>query len=225
HSLGAGTLAEALMPFISAALSIEQTEPVKVKALEWEDLLSQREDGPAEPTGDIEAATIIGEYSVCLDEDEGVLETPWCAWSPVENIGHFESLEAAKAAAQQDYETRILSALVNAQADAYVVERWQPIDTAPRDGRVVLAYFPLEGLGADWCRVMPVYFSKTMQPRPWIFAGRAASSYGEGPTHWQPLPAPPTTRTADRAEQDGSAISSSGTSPAAIRQRGESDAS
>ena len=114
-----------------------------------------------------------------------------------------------------------VSALVNAQADADVVERWQPIDTAPRDGRVVLAYFPLEGLGADWCRVMPVYFSKTMQPHPWIFAGRAASSYGEGPTHWQPLPAPPTTGIADSAEAGGSATAASVTS--AIRQRGESE--
>ena len=36
HSLGAGALAEALMPFLSAALS-EQTLPVRVQALEWKE--------------------------------------------------------------------------------------------------------------------------------------------------------------------------------------------
>lgn len=71
------------------------------------------------------------------------------------------------------------------------MSEWQPMDTAPKDGRIILAYFPLEGLGDSWCRVMPVFYSRTMQPRPWIFAGRAASSYSDGPTHWMPLPEPP----------------------------------
>lgn len=71
------------------------------------------------------------------------------------------------------------------------LDQWQDISTAPTDGSTILAYFPLKDAGKDWCRVMPVYYSKTMHPRPWIFAGRAASSYGEGPTHWQPLPLAP----------------------------------
>lgn len=71
------------------------------------------------------------------------------------------------------------------------MSEWQHIETAPKDGRIILAYFPLEGLAASWCRVMPVFYSHTMQPRPWIFAGRAASSYSDGPTHWMPLPEPP----------------------------------
>lgn len=83
----------------------------KVKPLEWEQIMSPREDGPAEPTGDIEAITMIGEYSVCFDTDEGVTDIPWCCWSPVENIGHFYDFDAAKDAAQADYEARILGAL------------------------------------------------------------------------------------------------------------------
>ena len=121
---------------ISAALSDKQAGEVKIKPLEWTGLLSPREDGPAEPTGDIEAATLIGEYSVCLDEDEGVSETPWCAWSPVENIGHFESLEAAKAAAQSDYETRIRSALVDVPAVESEPVAWLVRDNDDEEFRV-----------------------------------------------------------------------------------------
>ena len=95
---------------LTAALSIRQGG---VKALEWVNVTSPREDGPAEPTGDIEAATMIGEYSICLDDDEGVAETPWCCWGPNENIGHFGDLNEAKAAAQADFNTRILSALTS----------------------------------------------------------------------------------------------------------------
>ena len=68
---------------------------------------------------------------------------------------------------------------------------WQPIETAPKGGSTILAYFPLEGCGAGWERIMPVYFHQEMEPRPWVFAGRACSSYGSGPTHWMPLPEPP----------------------------------
>lgn len=78
-----------------------------VKALDWYELTSPREDGPAEPTGDWEASCGFGEYSVCFEQDEEMAETPWCAWSPDRNIGNFSSLEKAKAAAQTDYEDRI----------------------------------------------------------------------------------------------------------------------
>lgn len=88
-----------------------QPAAVKVKPLEWVEITSPREDGAPEATSDVEACTMIGEYSVCFDEDEAVSDTPWCCWSPVECIGHFDNFEAAKAAAQSDYEKRILSAL------------------------------------------------------------------------------------------------------------------
>ncbi|MDH2092043.1 DUF551 domain-containing protein, partial [Rhizobium pusense] len=73
------------------------------------------------------------------------------------------------------------------------------IENAPKDGRTILAYFPLEGLGKDWERVMPVKYRESMMPEPWIFAGRAASSYSTGPTHWMPLPSAP----AAPAKQEG----------------------
>ncbi|WP_430439040.1 hypothetical protein [Shinella sp.] len=94
HSLGAGALAEALMPFISAALSIEQTEPVKVKALEW------RREAPYHV-----ARVFSGLYAVEA-WDGGV------TLSGIPGRRDFKDIEAAKAAAQQDYETRIRSAIV-----------------------------------------------------------------------------------------------------------------
>ena len=87
---------------------------VEVKPLEWQELASPREDGPQEPTGDIEAVTMIGEYSVCVDDDavaDGGPDWRWCVWSPVENLGHFGDLAEAQAAAQAHYRARILSAI------------------------------------------------------------------------------------------------------------------
>jgi hypothetical protein len=87
---------------------------IAVMPLEWDDLTNAREDGPAEPTGDIEALTMIGEYSICYDaaavEDSGD-DWAWCLWSPIENLGHFGTIEAAKLVAQADYETHIRSAI------------------------------------------------------------------------------------------------------------------
>lgn len=94
HSLGAGALAEALMPFLSAALSIEQTQPVKVKALEW---LSDDLGWPRT------AVSAVGIYGIWANFE---LVTP-----PKSTVKRFTSMEAAKAAAQSDYETRVLSAI------------------------------------------------------------------------------------------------------------------
>lgn len=92
----AGDLSRAL----SAALSIEQTQPVKVKALEW------REE-PIPPTGEALAYSCVGLYCIPL----GSARLPLKFRDKVV-LGVFDKLEAAKAAAQQDYETRIRSAIV-----------------------------------------------------------------------------------------------------------------
>lgn len=68
--------------------------------------------------------------------------------------------------------------------------KWQPIETAPKDGSYFLAYFPLNGLHDGWCRTVPIYYTKSGE---YVFASRAASGFSSAfqPTHWMPLPAAP----------------------------------
>lgn len=104
-----GDAVSALRAALTAALATVPGES-GVKELEWYELTSPREDGPAEPTGDWEASTLIGEYSVTIDTDDDVKDYPWCAWG-VESIGHFATCDEARTAAQADFERRIRSAL------------------------------------------------------------------------------------------------------------------
>lgn len=64
---------------------------------------------------------------------------------------------------------------------------WQPIETAPKDGTAILAYAPDIGRGfygvAQWAHSDPD-FPQTVPGWFWPFAIR--------PTHWMPLPPPPT---------------------------------
>lgn len=83
------------------------------------------------------------------------------------------------------------------------MSEWQPIETAPRDGRQILAWFP-EGQHAP--QAGDDYYDG-----PYFVGMVATSSYGVyepypdcfmavnyegglpfgGPTHWMPLPEPP----------------------------------
>ena len=88
---------------------------VRVRPLEWKPVLNPREDGPAEETGDWEASCIVGSYHVYLFEDH---------YEVTREDGEFVEYwngdaDEAKAAAQQDYATRILSALEPIPGGAY----------------------------------------------------------------------------------------------------------
>lgn len=91
------------------------------------------------------------------------------------------------------YAHRPVSALVNAEADADVVERWQPIDTAPRDGT------PVDLWGVNHLhprktgrRATDVTWGRV---RDWLGNERDDWQHGQGddfePTHWCPVPAAP----------------------------------
>lgn len=57
---------------------------------------------------------------------------------------------------------------------------WQPIETAPRDGRKILGWSVADGVGI-------FYWGNG-----WSDMGsEATGQYGATPTHWRPLPAPP----------------------------------
>lgn len=84
----------------------------RIKPLEWVEGRNPREDGPSEPTGDWEADSPFGAYSVDFDDDDWMADHPWCCWTPTDSLGHFPEVGEAKAAAQADYESRIRSALL-----------------------------------------------------------------------------------------------------------------
>jgi hypothetical protein len=83
---------------------------------------------------------------------------------------------------------------------------WQPIDTAPKDGKwVLLAGGECERnedsdnkgrvVTAQWTAEFRSYASDSIgtEPGRWQFAWYDDGFYGEyeNPTHWQPLPSPP----------------------------------
>lgn len=91
---------------------------IAVKPLEWDEITSPREDGPPEPTGDWEAASIVGAYHVYIFDDhyevtrvDGEYVESWCS-----------DADEAKAAAQADYSKRILSAIDQSPILALVSE-------------------------------------------------------------------------------------------------------
>ncbi|PDT47285.1 hypothetical protein CO661_13975 [Sinorhizobium fredii] len=87
---------------------------IEVKALEWTPW-----------TGSAAYSySPIGDYSVDRDEDEDMASTPYVAWGQDDNLCHHATLEAAKAAAQSDFDARIRSALVERKAEP-VAWRWR----------------------------------------------------------------------------------------------------
>jgi len=69
---------------------------------------------------------------------------------------------------------------------------WNDISTAPRDGRDILLFFPLEGLNHDWSPQTIIGYWRS-NINYWVFQNRAVRGYSEQyqPTHWMPLPDPP----------------------------------
>ena len=65
--------------------------------------------------------------------------------------------------------------------------KWKPIETAPRDGTVILATWIVNKRRGKWT-VQPVIFSCGV----WLHAWDEDADLPLGPTHWMPLPEPPT---------------------------------
>ena len=62
---------------------------------------------------------------------------------------------------------------------------WQPIETAPRDGTVILVWLPKKSLASH------VHSARlNSDGKPDIIGHHFVWDTGV-PTHWQPLPAPP----------------------------------
>jgi hypothetical protein len=67
---------------------------------------------------------------------------------------------------------------------------WQPIETAPQDGTAFLVWMDAAVHGSHvqvWCRRSAKHSG--------VIAGVFEFDLGKSPTHWMPLPAPPTDKT------------------------------
>jgi hypothetical protein len=67
---------------------------------------------------------------------------------------------------------------------------WHPIETAPKDGSRIWAYFPFNG------RSYAVYWDQNgyeEHPNWTLDGGESALLNYDPPTHWMPLPEPPLT--------------------------------
>lgn len=72
---------------------------------------------------------------------------------------------------------------------------WQPIETAPRDGSVFLAYQPADPSNpAVWPELMGVGYFYSHGFRLDGVGGYEVEYDLERPTHWMPLPTPPSDR-------------------------------
>ena len=97
---------------LSASPASLPVQGVQVKELQWRELTSPREDGHGEPNGDWEAQTPFGFYEIEMVEGPGIVVWGLTFGIEEEYIGgDHASPDAAKVAAQSDYETRILGAL------------------------------------------------------------------------------------------------------------------
>jgi hypothetical protein len=80
---------------------------------------------------------------------------------------------------------------------------WQPIETAPKDGTSVLLCSTADvdqswPHRVSWWDSGPERWAIEHRPRPDLGDGWTETVYAEFfPTHWQPLPAPPSAEPAD----------------------------
>ena len=64
---------------------------------------------------------------------------------------------------------------------------WQPIETAPKDGTLILVWDGRQAFSGFWGRV-----SHPLNPLGWV-GGHCQINHITQPTHWMPLPSPPQT--------------------------------
>lgn len=75
--------------------------------------------------------------------------------------------------------------------DLPYAETWQLIETAPRDGRTILAYNPYFGVYSTAFTTQWVDGSKDYRGFPCGFHSGTFGAWDCQPTHWMSLPAPP----------------------------------
>lgn len=97
-----------------------------------------------------------------------------------------------------EFAEKVLENINEESALSAGLEGWRPIETAPKDETDVLLYFPLEGLSDTHPKIVIGWWRQNdhwPETSGWVFQNRAVRAYSDAyqPTHWRPLPAPPST--------------------------------
>ena len=72
------------------------------------------------------------------------------------------------------------------------IEKWLPIETAPKDGTRVLLFHPYRGVMVDKGLIITGHYLETWdEMRNTFRCDWVQGDFVIKPTHWQPLPAPP----------------------------------
>jgi len=156
--------------------AVEPAPSVAVKALEWQKVALGTLDWNWLEVEN--ASTAFGAYSL-QRHNTGHLRVMF--GGKVVNFFEPEKHTDARAAAQADYEARIRSALA---AQVQDVAGWQPIETAPHDTNVLLAWTD-STLPCGW------KMEAGMASWGWRRDGVSNMSEHGQATHWMPLPAAP----------------------------------
>jgi hypothetical protein len=109
-----------------------------------------------------------------------VTEAMWEAAAEAMAMGGWDVLDYHVQSRFADMAGHALTAAFQHPEFVAQLNQWRPIESAPRDRRHILAWFP-ECL----CT-----FSVVWHEGDWHFAGAGLVYHGK-PTHWQPLPEPP----------------------------------
>lgn len=120
--------------------------------------------------------------------------------------------------AEKDDMYRLCRAMLSAAPatdDRKYAEQWQPIETAPKDGRTVL--LGMYNSHGNWRTLRGQYFTREVIDSDWENAEDCDEGWYEtsvecnddvncweaNPTHWMPLPSPPSIDAAMAASREG----------------------
>lgn len=98
----------------------------------------------------------------------------------------------ASTAVYSEAELEANAKLIVAAVNAYTQSAWQTIDTAPKDGTEILAAHDAEGL--VWTDQWMAEWEIDGKKGCWRQYEAWQEGLIEGPTHWMPLPAAPSTQ-------------------------------
>ena len=99
---------------------------------------------------------------------------------------------ALRSAIMSKEEQEILAAL---PVDQVKAERWQPIETAPKDGsRLLVTRAPFTGKAP-----YKIVWWSSSTPKGWRW--RLSKLVRFNPTHWMPLPEPPAIRNLEQSDE------------------------